>query len=108
MDIRIFEMSSDQRRWLERNVKNYDRNVTFPVDRVFYTLVVSIQVTFITIVGDKNPVQIIIGPGGLSWQSLGSEDSSTFYEMVNNFFMGPLPDSAFNTIKKFITAVNNQ
>lgn len=103
----VFELSSNQQRWFEQNVKDYKKNVAYKAKKIVMMISEDSSPTFIsfTIIGNGSCSQLIECNKGLLWNKLDIQESKEFSSHSNNLSI--IPDRIFDGYKEHIKGLYN-
>lgn len=105
----VFKLNSNQQKWIENNLKNYHKNMSYKAKNIFMMITLEDGTTSYTMAGNDVLTQAITSKvvgGKMIWRKLSREDSKNLSILLNSPTIRPLPDDIFDSTKQFIIEAN--
>ena len=106
--LHILSLNDRQQKWLESNVRDYKKKVTYPVTKVICQLSLDDGTIFFVMIGSGKIMQMILHESvGIVWRELDSKESAGWRAHSNSSIIKPMTEGMFESTKVFFRTVNS-
>lgn len=106
--LHVFSLNGGQQKWLENNVRDYKKKITYPVTKVICQLSLDDGTIFFVMIGNRNIMQMILrGSVGIVWRELDAKESEGWRMHSNSPMIKPMTEGMFESTKEFFRTVNS-